>query len=66
MTTPRQLQLIEKIRHMIETNVPGSETEKQLLHLIDANNYMTAHNCNLRTALRATAKKRSEHHECAE
>ena len=58
MTTPRQLQLIEKIRHMIETNVPGSEMERQLLHLIDANNYMTAHNCNLRTALRATAKKR--------
>ena len=60
MTTPRQLQLIEKIQDMIENNVPGSETERQLLHLIDANNYMTAHNCNLRTALRATAKKRKE------
>jgi len=59
MTTPRQLQLIEKIRHMIETNVPGSEMERQLLHLIDANNYMTNHSCDLRTALRATAKKRS-------
>ena len=49
MATPRQLQLIEKIQDMIENNVPGSETERQLLHLIDANNYMTAHNCNLRT-----------------
>ena len=58
-----QLRLIDKIQDMIEHNVPGSDMEKQLLHLIDANNYMTAHNCNLRTALRATAKKRSEHHE---
>ena len=60
MTTPRQLQLIEKIRHMIETNVPGSEMERQLLHLIDANAYMEEHNCSLRDALRATAKKRKE------
>ena len=60
MATPRQLQLIEKIRHMIENNVPGSETERQLLHLIDANAYMEAHNCSLRDALRATAKKRKE------
>jgi len=58
MTTPRQLQLIEKIQYMIENNVPGSEIEKQLLHLIDANAYMEGHNCNLRDALRATAKKR--------
>ena len=53
-----QLRLLDKIQDMIEHNVPGSDMERQLLHLIDANNYMTAHNCNLRTALRATAKKR--------
>ena len=57
--TPQQSKLIERIRDMMEHNVPGSEMERQLLHLIDANNYMTTHNCNLRTALRATAKKRS-------
>jgi hypothetical protein len=58
--TPQQSKLIERIRDMMEHNVPGSEMERQLLHLIDANNYMTAHNCNLRMALRATAKKRKE------
>ena len=58
--TPQQSKLIERIRDMMEHNVPGSETERQLLHLIDANAYMEAHNCSLRDALRATAKKRKE------
>ena len=53
-----QLRLLDKIQEMIKHNVPGSDMEKQLLHLIDANAYMNEHKCNLRTALRATAKKR--------
>ena len=53
-----QLRLLDKIQDMIEHNEPGSDMEKQLLHLIDANAYMNEYKCNLRTALRATAKKR--------
>ena len=51
------LHVLNTISQMIKRYVPGSEEEKQLVHLIDANIYMKRNKCTLTEALRATAKK---------
>ena len=53
-----QRSVFETIGNMIWRYVPGSDEEKQLVHLIDANAYMRLHKCTLAQALSATAKKR--------
>ena len=50
--------VFEAIGNMIRRHVPGSDEEKQLVHLIDANAYMRQNGCTLAQALSATAKKR--------
>ena len=52
-----QLHVLNTISQMIKRYVPGSEEEKQLVHLIDANIYMKRNKCTLAEALQATAKK---------
>ncbi len=52
-----QLHVLNTISQMIKRYVPGSEEEKQLVHLIDANIYMKRNKCTLTEALQATAKK---------
>jgi len=52
-----QLHVLNTISQMIKRYIPGSEEEKQLVHLIDANIYMKRNGCTLTEALRATAKK---------
>lgn len=53
-----QRSVFTTIGNMIRRHVPGSDEEKQLVHLIDANAYMRLHKCTLAQALSATAKKR--------
>ena len=45
------------ILNMIRRHVPGTDEEKQLFHLIDANTYMYEHDCTLAQALSATAHR---------
>ena len=52
-----QLHVLNTISQMIKRYVPGSEEEKQLVHLIDANIYLKRNKCTLTEALQATAKK---------
>jgi len=53
-----QSRVFETIGNMIRRHVPGSDEEKQLVHLIDAHAHMRQHGSTLAEALSATAKKR--------
>ena len=48
--------VLNTISQMLKRYVPGSDEEKQLVHLIDANIYMKRYKCTLTEALQATAK----------
>jgi len=52
-----QVHVLNTISQMIRRYVPGSTEEKQLVHLIDANLYMSRHKCTLTESLQATAKR---------
>ena len=55
-----QTRVFETIGNMIRRHTPGSDEEKQLVHLLDANAYMREHDCTLAEALSATAKQEGE------
>ena len=52
-----QLHVLNTISQMLRRYIPGTDEEKQLVHLINANIYMKKHDCTLTEALQATAKE---------